>query len=113
MLKNLGGRNMVVSFLLLVVYWPMCTVVASYAAPAPWQTVQLSPNRELVLRTAGARVGVSKWQAVQADVVAGTGLIKDEGSVTAFNPTGSTSCEPPVWHMVQRSEERRVRKECR
>jgi len=51
------------------------------------------------LRTACAIVEVFKWQAVQAEVVAGAGFNSPCGSVTGFKPMGKTASELLVWHM--------------
>src|SRR5271157_5791404 len=63
------GRNMAVISPLS--YWPACTCNTSKAVPAAWQTLQLSPNFGSVLRSACAYTDGWKWQAVQAEVVAG------------------------------------------
>src|SRR6185369_13534074 len=80
-------------------YLPACIFWTSNSAPAAWHTSQLSPNFRSVLDTACDNAEIFMWHAVQADVVAGTGLIGPCVSRTAFLPIGKLASELLTWHM--------------
>src|SRR5450755_2123632 len=80
-------------------YLPACIFCTSKSAPIAWQTSQLSPNLGSVCATAWASADSLPWHAVQAEVVAATGLIGPCVSSTLFLPMGKLASELLTWHM--------------
>jgi hypothetical protein len=72
------------------------------SAPWPWQTPQDSPSVGLVFTEACAEASLGVWQAVQAAVVGGVGLMKSVGLLTAIRVDGTGGkSEMFTWHLPQ------------
>ena len=70
-------------------------------APTPWQTLQDSPS-DVVFEAAWDDASCAVWQAVQAAVVGGEGLINALGLVTLIRADGTGGkSDWFTWHLPQ------------
>jgi hypothetical protein len=69
--------------------------------PMPWQTLQASPS-DVVFEAAWDDTSFPVWQAVQAAVVGGEGLINALGLVTLMRDAGTGGkWDWFTWHLPQ------------